>query len=156
MHLDMVRPGIALYGCPPFEAPSLRPVLSWKAHITHLKWLAKADAVSYGALWHADEPRLIATLPVGYGDGYSRSLTGKAQVLIGGRRANIVGRICMDQMMADVTDIPGVKVGDEAVIIGRQGEECITAEEAAAWRGTISYEVFTNIADRVPRVYVHG
>jgi alanine racemase len=95
----------------------------------------------------------VATLPVGYADGFSRLLSNVGQVLIGGRRAPVVGRVCMDMTMVDVTDVPGVRVGDEAVLIGRQAGEEITADEHAAWQGTISYEVLCAIGPRVPRVY---
>jgi alanine racemase len=114
------------------------------------------DTVSYGRMWTAPDDRVIATLPVGYADGYKRLLGGRAHVLVRGRRAPVVGRVCMDHMMADVTGIEGVEVGDEAVLIGRQGGEYVSADELARLMDTINYEIITTIGDRVQRVYVNG
>ncbi len=156
--INLVRPGIVLYGLAPAEAFSgrvcLRPVLSWKTGITHLKAVPAGTAISYGATWVANRPSVIATLPVGYADGYSRARSSRAEVLVRGRRARIVGRVCMDMCMADVTDVPGVQVGDEVVLLGRQGNEVVSAEELAALDGTLHYEVLCAIGARVPRTTV--
>lgn len=151
---NMARPGIALYGYPPVPySEGMLPVLSWEAEITHVKEIAPGEAVGYGVTYHAHSPRKIATLAVGYGDGYSRGLSNRGQVLAGGRRCPIVGRVCMDQMMVDVTEVPQVRPGDSAVLIGRQGEGSILADELAGLLGTIPYEVLLAISQRVPRVY---
>lgn len=156
MHLDMVRMGISMYGYPPVpqELP-LRPVMRWCAEITYVKAIASGDTVSYGRTFRADRPMRVATVAVGYGDGYHRAVSGKGAVLIGGRRAPILGRVCMDQLMADVTEIPEARAGDQAVLLGSQGSQTITAEELAAWAGTISYEVLLAPTGRVPRVWLH-
>ncbi|MPN61782.1 Alanine racemase [bioreactor metagenome] len=129
-------------------------MLSWKTAIIHIKTIQPGETVSYGRTFTAARPTRIATLPVGYGDGYKRPMSGKAQVLIGGKRAPVVGRICMDQCMADVTEIPAAEVGSEVVLLGRQGEGRITADEMAAWADTISYEILLSINQRVPRIYI--
>ncbi len=153
-HLDMVRVGIALYGCPPVKTNvALVPALAWKAPVTYIKTLTAGEAISYGGTYITDRQAKIATLALGYGDGYPRCLSNEGQVLLGGRRANIVGRICMDQMMVDVTGIKNVNIGDEAVLIGRQGQEQISAEELARWAGTISYEILLSPTQRVERRY---
>ena len=155
-HTNLVRIGLALYGLDPLTPPSetpLRPALSWKTSIIHIKSIPAGDRVSYGGNWEAQRPSLIATLPVGYADGYSRSLAGKAEVLIGDARAPIVGNICMDLCMADITDIPGAEIGDEAVLLGSQGHQTISAYELARWADTIPYEITTGISYRVPRDY---
>ena len=155
---DMVRGGIAMYGCHPAGAPvpayDLRPVLSWKTVVLHVKDIQPGEGVSYGLTFVADKPMRIATLPVGYGDGYKRCMSNRAEVLIRGKRAKQIGTICMDQMMVDVTDIPDVANDDEAVLIGRQGDDVITADDMATWANTISYEILLSISDRVPRVAV--
>lgn len=152
--LDMVRAGISMYGYPPVETPMpLKPCMAWETEITYVKEIAPGDTVSYGRAYTAQAPRRIATVACGYGDGYHRAASGKAEVLIGGRRAPVVGRICMDQMMADVTDIPDAKAGDRVVLLGEMGDERITAEDIAAWAGTISYEVLLAATGRVPRVW---
>ena len=154
--MDMVRAGISMYGYPPVKTDMpLRPVMDWRAEVTYVKDIAPGDTVSYGRTYAADRPRRIATISCGYGDGYHRAASGRAQVLLHGRRAQVVGRICMDQMMADVTDIPGVAPGDMATLMGRDGDECITAEDVAAWAGTISYEILLAATGRVPRVWLH-
>ncbi|HEX9577942.1 MAG TPA: alanine racemase [Myxococcales bacterium] len=156
-HHEMVRPGLMLYGASP--APKfagmadLRPAMSWVTGVSHLKWVPKGTPISYGHKWTAPRESLIATLPVGYADGYRRSLTNKAQVLIEGRLVAQVGTVCMDMMMVDVTDVAAsVRIGSEAVLIGRQGEARITAEEMAGWCDTIPYEIFCAVGARVPRV----
>ena len=157
-HLDLVRLGIAMYGLHPAGVTdcALKPAFEWKTSVVQVKTVHKGDTVSYGRIWTAPGDRVIATLPVGYADGYRRVRGSKSDVLIHGKRAPVVGRVCMDHMMADVTDIGGVTVGDEAVLIGRRGEEEISANELAELSGTINYEIITTIGDRVKRVYVNG
>lgn len=156
---NMLRLGISLYGLYPSpevnrERVSLRPVMAYKTKIIHLKELPPGSGISYGAIYKTSGTERIATLPVGYADGYSRLLTGKAEVLIRGQRAPVVGRICMDQCMVDVTHIPDAVVGDEAVLFGRQHDAEISADEVASWLGTINYEVTCMVDHRVPRIYV--
>ena len=154
---DMVREGISLYGCATVpSAPKLTPALSWHTEIVYVKEIPAGACVSYGCTFQAPHPMLVATLPVGYGDGYHRALSGKAQVLIGGRRCPVLGRVCMDQIMVDVTDVPQADraLGASAVLLGRQGNDEITAEEMAGWAGTISYEMLLAATARVPIVYV--
>ena len=135
------------------DDPTLAPALRFRTVVSHLKDLPAGDSVSYGRTFVAQRDLRIATLPVGYADGLARLLSGQGQVLIGGQRVPIVGRVCMDMTMVDVTRVPDVRVGDEAVLIGRQGAEEITADEIAALTGTISYEVLCRVGARVPRVY---
>ncbi|BAF58841.1 alanine racemase [Pelotomaculum thermopropionicum SI] len=158
-HLDMVRAGIILYGLYPSDEVDrrridLRPAMSLKARVAHVKEVPAGFKVSYGCTYTTGRPGVIATLPLGYADGYSRLLSSKGEALIHGRRAPVVGRVCMDQVMVDVSGIPGVKAGDEAVLIGRQGGETISADEVAAKLGTINYEVTCMVSGRVPRVYI--
>lgn len=154
-YFSMVRPGIMMYGYYPSdettESVRLKPVLSLKSRVSMVKWIEPGESVSYGRRFVASRRTKIATLPLGYADGYMRLLTGQSNVLIGGRLFPIVGTICMDQLMVDVgrTD---VCVGDEAVLIGRQGRKAITAWDLAARAGTIPYEICTNISSRVPRI----
>ncbi len=155
-HLDAVRPGIMLYGVVPARhlaqhGADLRPVLSWTTEIIHVKQVGTGTPISYGSRWIAERPSVIATLPVGYADGYARNLFGHARVLVRGQRAPVVGTICMDMCMIDVTDISAAAVGDEVVLLGAQGSERIDAEQLAEWSGTISYEVLCRIGKRVPR-----
>ena len=155
---DMVRPGLILYGLLPFEGAEKKikvsPVLSWKTRIVFIKKVPRGMSISYGRTFSTSRQSLIATLPVGYADGYSRRLSGKAHVLIRGRRCSVVGRVTMDMIMVDVTGIPGAAIGDEAVLIGTQSGETITAEELAARAGTINYEITCSISSRVPRIVV--
>jgi alanine racemase len=158
-HLDMVRAGISLYGLYPSDevrksSIPLTPALAWKARIVHLKQVPAGFHVSYGMTHRTAQPTTIATVPVGYGDGYSRLLSNRGVMLVGGRRASIVGRVCMDLTMIDVGHIPAVAVDDEVVMLGRQGEEAVTADEIAALVGTINYEVVTAISGRVPRIFI--
>jgi alanine racemase len=157
---NLVRPGLMLYGYHPSPAlrsvVSLKPVLRWKTAVLSLKQAPKGDPVSYGRTFCCPENSLIAVLPVGYGDGYSRLLSGRGEVLIGGRRAKIAGIVCMDMTMVDVSEIPGVKAGDEVVLLGRQEGDEISAVEIAGWTGSIPYEVLCGIGKRVPRVYRRG
>lgn len=158
-HLDMVRAGISVYGLFPSRSVDqsridLQPALALKAKIIHLKKVPSGTKISYGGTWEATTPTTIATLPVGYGDGYSRLLSNKGQMLVRGQKAPIAGRICMDLTMLDVGHIKDVGIGDEVVLIGQQGDESITADEVAARLDTINYEVVTNLMARVKRVYV--
>ncbi|MBQ2991152.1 MAG: alanine racemase [Clostridia bacterium] len=153
-HFDMVRGGIALYGYPPVEeAKGLMPAMRWAARAVYVKEIMPGDKVSYGGLFEAKAPVRVMTVPVGYADGYRRGLTGRGCVLVRGQRAPILGRVCMDQIMVDVTHIDGAQAGDEVVLLGAQGEEMIDADEMAAWLGTISYEVICSPSRRVPRIY---
>ena len=154
--MDMVRAGISMYGYPPVATDMpLQPVMTWRTAVTFVKTLQAGEKVSYGCTFTADRAMTVATIACGYGDGYHRAGSGKAEVLIHGRRCPVIGRICMDQMMADVTGLDGVEPGDEAVLIGTQGNERITAEELAAWSGTISYEVLLAATERVHRLWVN-
>jgi alanine racemase len=160
-HFDAVRPGIALYGLQPSTAiahsaaRSLKPVLQLKTQVVFLKEVPAGVGLSYGHAFHTKTRSLIATLPIGYGDGLSRNLSGRIDVLIRGVRCPQVGRITMDMSLIDVTALRGeARLGDEAVIIGRQGDEEITADEVAAKLGTINYEIVTAISHRVPRLAV--
>lgn len=156
-HGTMVRPGLMLYGL--YPAPEmarrveLKPVLSWKTRVLQLKELPANSSIGYGRTFVTKRKSSIATLPVGYADGYHRLLSNRGAVLVGGKRAPVVGRISMDLTMIDVTDIRGVTEGDEVVLLGRQGRENISADEMAGWAETISYEILTSISARVPRVY---
>lgn len=156
-YFGMVRPGLILYGVYPSPAMAhriaLRSVLSWKTRVLQVKSLPKGSSVSYGRTFVTKRESRIATLPVGYADGYHRLLSNRGAVLVRGKRAPIVGRVCMDLTMVDVTDIRGVKQGDEVVLLGKQGRNTISADEMAAWAETISYEILTSISARVPRVY---
>ncbi len=156
-HLTMVRPGIITYGMYPKKAFAkffqLRPVLSLKTRISYLKVVPPGRSVSYGRTYITEKETLIATIPIGYADGYGRILSNKAYVLVKGKRARVVGKVTMDQVMLDVGHIDKVKVGDEVVLIGKQGRDRITTEELAKLCGTIPYEIVCSISSRVPRVY---
>jgi alanine racemase len=157
-HLDMVRPGIALYGYPPslFVSQGLpwEPVLTFMTRIAQMKKVPKGGTVSYGCTYVAPRDILVATLPVGYADGYNRLLSNQGEVLIRGQRAPVIGRVCMDMIMIDVTDVGGVQEGEEVILLGRQGDQAFLADEWAARLGTISYEILCNISKRVPRTYL--
>ena len=154
VHMDMVRGGIALYGYPPVPGvQGLKPAMKWVTRAVHVKTIQTGEKVSYGGLFTAQKPTRVMTIPVGYADGYNRRLSCVGSVLVRGKRAPILGRVCMDQVMVDVTEIPGAEVGDEVVLMGTQGEECISAEEIASLLGTISYEVICSPSARVPRIY---
>ena len=154
---DMVRLGISMYGYHPDLAQSgeyaLRPALSWHTNVAHVKTVPAGEGVSYGHRFIAPRETVVATLPVGYGDGYKRCLSGKSEVLIRGRRVPQIGTVCMDQIMIDVTELADVKVGDAVVLLGEQGDECITADELARLADSISYEILLSVSARVPRVY---
>ncbi|NOU92984.1 alanine racemase [Paenibacillus sp. LMG 31456] len=156
---NMVRLGISMYGMYPSEEVNhelieLQPVLSIKSGVVMVKSIPPDSGISYGTIYRTTEEETIATLPIGYADGYSRMLTGKAQVLVKGVRVPVVGRICMDQCMLNVTGLGDIDSQEEVVILGIQGEERITAEEHAAWLGTVNYEITCMISHRVPRVYI--
>ena len=158
-HFDQVRPGVSLYGLTPFSSGwgklpvPLRPVLTWKAQLALVKTLPAGTPISYGNTYVCESPRRIGVVPVGYGDGFRRAPQHYGEVLIAGQRAPIVGRVCMDQTMVDVTDILTAQTDSEVVIIGQQGAEHITTEAVAARLGTINYEVTTGLAARLPRLY---
>lgn len=155
--VNLVRPGIALYGHAPDSALEgawpLRPVMSFETAISFLKKVPAGAQLSYGRTWTATRPSKIAALPVGYGDGYARALGNRAEVLVRGQRAPVVGRVCMDLTLVDVTDVPHVREGDPVVLLGAQGDERVTAAELGAMLETIPYEVLTAVSPRVPRVY---
>lgn len=156
-HFSLVRPGIMLYGYHTLPKttpdPDLKPVLSLRTTIAQLRTIPPGGAVSYNKTFVAKRPTRIAVLPIGYADGYSRRLSHRASVLIQGRRVPIVGLVCMDMIMVDVTDIGPVQVGETVTLIGQQGEESIWADEVAGWIDTIPYEVLCGIGSRVPRIY---
>ena len=157
-HYDMVRSGIVTYGMYPSSDVSpqllqLKPALQWLSRITHVKTLEAGREISYGGTYVTTKPTRVATIPVGYADGYRRSLSGKFYVLIHGKKAPILGRICMDQMMVDVTDIPEAKLNDRVVLVGRSGDEEITMEAIAAAADSFNYEMVCGISRRVPRLY---
>jgi alanine racemase len=156
---NLVRAGLILYGVDAGQARekgiALRPALTWKTAVLSVKQVPAGDSVSYGRLYSLGRDSLIATLPVGYADGYRRSLSNRGEVLIRGRRAKVAGTVCMDLTMVDVTEIPDVQPGDAVVLLGRQGTEEISAAEMAGWTETIPYEVLCAIGKRVPRLHVH-
>ncbi|MHC1685742.1 MAG: alanine racemase [Clostridiaceae bacterium] len=158
-HFDAVRPGIILYGYYPsdevqLEKIKLKPVMTLKTNIVHIKKLEKGQYISYGRKYQTSKEEIIATLPVGYADGYTRQLTGKAKVIINGEFAPVVGRICMDQCMVDVSHLKDVKIGDEVVLMGEYNNLKFNADDIASVLGTINYEVVCMISKRVPRVYI--
>lgn len=158
---EMVRSGIVTYGLYPSNevdrnALPLTPALSWYSHVTHVKVLPPGREISYGATFVTTRETVVATIPAGYADGYCRSLSNRFHVLINGRKAPILGRICMDQLMVDVTDIPGVVPGAKVTLIGADGAETITMEEISAQAGSFSYEFACGISRRVPRNYILG
>lgn len=160
-NMDLVRAGIATYGLYPSEevdktAVPLKPAMELIAHVTHVKWIEKGTAVSYGGTFTAEERMRVATIPTGYGDGYPRSLSGKGYVLIHGKQAPILGRVCMDQFMVDVTHIPDVKFGDEVTLVGRNGDEFLPVETLSELSGRFNYEFVCDINKRVPREYTQG
>ncbi len=157
----MVRAGISIYGLYPSgevakEQVLLRPAMELKSSVTYIKTISEGTAVSYGGTFVASKPMVVATVPVGYGDGYPRSLSGKGRVLIRGKSAPILGRVCMDQMMVDITEISEAEEDDQVTLIGRDGGEQITVEELAALGSGFHYEIVCGIGKRVPRVYTRG
>ena len=162
-YFDAARPGISIYGLKPSptmaspRVEELKPVLEWKTRITYLKEVETGTGLSYGHTFRTRRPSLVATIPVGYGDGLSRLLSNRLHVLAGGKRCPIVGNVTMDQSLVDVTALRGrVHPGNEVVIIGRQGRECVPADELAATMGTINYEITTSIASRIARIGIGG
>ncbi|WP_040213307.1 alanine racemase [Clostridium polynesiense] len=158
-HLECVRPGLILFGYYPSEEIhkdkiALKPVLTLKTDVVHVKKVEKDVYISYGRKYRTEKESVIATLPIGYADGYTRLLFNKAKVIIKGKLAPVVGRICMDQCMVDVTDIGEVNVGDEVILIGREGNVKFDADDIAELLGTINYEIVCMIGKRVPRVYI--
>lgn len=161
VYMDMVRSGIITYGLYPSEEVDksrieLHPAMELKARISHVKTIAEDSGISYGLTDTVKAGSVIATVPIGYADGYLRAFSNKAEVLVKGQRAKIRGRVCMDQLMIDVTHIPGVGVGDVVTLFGRDGDEEITVDELAELAGTISYELLCMIGRRVPRIYVEN
>jgi len=156
-HCNAIRPGIGLYGCyPSQDMPqplALRQAMTWKTAIARLRNMPADATVSYGRTWRAERPSRIALLSVGYADGYDRRLSNRGEVLVRGRRAPVVGRVCMDMTMVDVTDIPDASEGDEVVLLGAQGEDAISIGEMAGVLNTIPHVVITGIGKRVPRTY---
>ncbi|MEL7610457.1 MAG: alanine racemase [Bacillota bacterium] len=158
MHMDMVRAGIMLYALTPLpealRATDLRQVMTLKARISDVKIINAGESVSYGRTFIADKSTIVATLPIGYADGFCRKLSGQANALVHGIKVPVIGRICMDQCMLDVTDVQDVKIGDEAVLFGSQGDSFITIDEIAKKLDTINHEIVCGISKRVPRVYI--
>lgn len=158
-HLDLVRPGIATYGLNPSaeihqNRVQLRPVMTLKSRIIHLKQVPAGFYISYGITYRTDKPTTIATVPVGYADGINRMLSSRGYMLVHGQRVPIVGRVCMDLTMLDVGALHDVQIEDEVVVFGRQSDEALAADELATTLGTINYEIVTSIAGRVPRIYI--
>ena len=156
-HMDMIRIGIAMYGLRSSEKTfslQVKPALSLKAKISYLKTVKNGEGISYGLTFKTNKKSLIATIPIGYRDGYSRQLSNKGEVLVKGKRVPVIGNVTMDQIMIDVTDIGEVKIGDEVVIIGNQGEEKIEVNELSKILNTIDYEIVCGITNRVPRIYI--
>lgn len=157
--MDLVRGGILLYGLYPFQEESERkeqfkPALSLKTRIAHLREVETGTPISYGGTYIVNRPSIIATLPLGYADGINRLLSNRGEVLVRGKRASIIGKVCMDQLMIDVTDVEGVAIGDEVVLIGKQGEQAISADELAEKLDTINYEVVCAVSARVLRIHL--
>lgn len=158
LHLDLCRMGISMYGYFPshevdWKGVSLKPAMSLISYVSHLKYIEPGESVSYGCKFTAEKRTKIATVPIGYADGYKRALSCQASALVNGKLAKLVGRVCMDQIMLDTTDIP-VSVGDEVVLMGTRGDTSITADDLATLALTISYEILTSITARIPRVYL--
>lgn len=159
-HLDIVRPGIILYGLAPSDEVgaglSLIPAMQFKTRVIYVKKVPSGSKISYGGTHTTSQETVIATLPVGYADGYNRLLSNQGEVLIQGTRCPVVGRVCMDQITVDVTHLPSVSLGEEAVLFGKQGRAEISIDEIADKLHTINYEIVCAVSGRVPRIYVHG
>lgn len=157
-HINMVRAGIILYGLAPSGKLKgqldLQPAMEIKSVVAHIKEIEEGATVSYGRTFTADKRLKIATVPIGYADGYIRNLANDAYMIVGGKKAKVVGRICMDQCMIDVTGIDNIKVGDVVTVVGRVGDTEISTDDVASWTGTINYEVVCLVGKRVPRVYI--
>ena len=160
-NMDVVRAGIILYGLAPSDEVdmnriSLRPALSLMSTIVYTKWLEAGTPISYGGTFVTDRPTRVATIPLGYGDGYPRSLSNKGYVLIHGKKAPILGRVCMDQFMVDITEIPEATEGDKVTLIGKDGREEISADKLGDISGRFNYELMCDLGKRIPRVYIGG
>ena len=167
-HFNMLRTGLGLYGLWPSRetflsaqtagrpVPDLRPVLSWKTRIAQIKTIPSGSFVGYGCTFRTNRKTRLGVLPVGYADGYDRGCGNSAHVLIGGKRASLLGRVCMNLLMVDLTDIPRSRLEDEVVLLGKDGDENISAEMMAEWAGTINYEIVTRISPFIPRVIMRG
>lgn len=160
LQLDMVRAGIILYGMLPStevgDTLHLKPAMSLKTHVSYVKEVEADVPIGYGRTYYTDKPSKIATVPIGYADGYSRAFSNRARVIVNGEYANVVGNVCMDQTMLDVTHIKNIKMGDEVTVMGVCGDKEIPAEELAGLSSTINYEIVCNVGKRVPRVYIRG
>ena len=160
LQLDMVRAGIILYGMLPSTEVGtdleFRPAMSLKTHVSYVKEVEADTPIGYGRTFYTDKHSKIATAPIGYADGYSRAFSNRARVIVNGEYANVVGNVCMDQIMLDVSHIKNIKMGDEITIMGKDGDKAVTAEELAAMSNTINYEIVCNVGKRVPRAYVRG
>ena len=157
-NMDIVRAGITTYGMYPSnevekDKVPLKPAMELISHVAHVKWLTEGKPVSYGGTYITTRPTKVATIPVGYGDGYPRSLSNKGYVLIHGQKAPIIGRVCMDQFMVDVTAIEDVEFGDKVVIFGRDGKEFLSVDKLGELSGRFNYEFVWTLAKRIPRVY---
>lgn len=157
-HADMVRAGVSLYGLYPSnevfkEKVNLIPAMTFKARVANVKTVPAGTSISYGRTYITEKETKVATIPVGYADGYTRLLSNRAHVLVKGIRVPVIGRVCMDQFMVDVSNVPDVAIGDEVVLIGRQGDQEVTVDELAELIGTINYEIVCMVSGRVPRIY---
>lgn len=157
---NLIRPGIILYGLPPAKGLDIgyrfEPIMSVKSAVSMVKRLSAGDSVNYGRTYTAKKPTVVATVPIGYADGYPRALSNRGHVIINGHKAPIIGRICMDQMSVDITGIPDVSIGTEVTVVGSSGGLCITFDDIAELCGTISYEIMCNVSIRMPRVYIRN
>ncbi len=160
LQLDMTRAGIIVYGMYPSSQVSteleLKPAMKLKSQISYVKEVEANTSIGYGRTYFTDKKTKVATVPVGYADGYSRKCSNKARVIVGGQYAPVIGNVCMDQLMLDVTHIDNVKIGDSVTIMGKEGELCVSAEELAEIQGTINYEIVCNVGKRVPRVFIRN
>ncbi|MCK9518326.1 MAG: alanine racemase [Dehalococcoidia bacterium] len=158
LRYEGVRIGLAMHGIVPpnTPGPGVQPILSLKARVARVVDVAVGEGVSYGLTWRATRQSRVALVPVGYADGWPRHLSNAGEVLIGGRRCPMVGRVCMDQFLADVTDVPGVREGDEIVLLGEQGDERISADQVAEHAGTISWDILASLQARLPRIFHRG
>ena len=158
MHLDMVRPGIILYGCYPSDKVKsnfdLQPAMEFRTRVTNVKKVAKGSPISYGGTFVTDKEMIVATIPVGYADGFPRTLGENAKVIVKGKIVPVLGRICMDQCMIDVTSVNNINVNDEVTVFGKQGDSSIPVESVAVLSNTINYEILCSVGKRIPRVYL--
>lgn len=160
VQLDMVRVGVSIYGLYPSDEilknkVKLIPALTWKAQVVQVKAVPAQSSISYGRTFITDKETKVATIPVGYADGYSRLLSNRAHVIIHGQRVPVIGTVCMDQFMVDVSGAPDVRAGDEVILIGRQGSQQVTADELAELMGTINYEIVCMVGSRIPRIHIN-